>query len=110
MISTAILFVFLSFYIFFNTSKRAVKHCGFGFEKWIKNNTKSSKIIAILLLFGTAFLHIVSFGFGSGMLIFFIVLMMSGSLIILLTPLKLITYKSFLMLFLGVLCAEIFLF
>ena len=106
MISIAILFIFLSFYMFYNTSKRAVKYIGFGFENWLSDNLEYTKILATFLCICSLALHIISFG----ILLFFIVFMTLGSIIILLTPLKLVSYKSVLLIFSTSLFIEFFVF
>ncbi len=109
MISTAIFLVFISFYMFYNTSGRAVKYVGFGFENWIETHQILGKLIATLLIAIAIFLHIHLFGIGGGILIFLITLMLFGSSIILLTPLHLITYKIAFLIFTPCICFETFL-
>tara|TARA_R110002051_G_scaffold316698_1_gene396665 strand:+ start:3619 stop:3951 length:333 start_codon:yes stop_codon:yes gene_type:complete len=108
MISIAILFIFLSFYMFYNTSKRAVKHIGFGFEKKLSDYNEQTKIGGAFFCICSLILFIISFGLGSGFLLFFIVLMTSGSLIVLLTPLRFITYINTLLFFLVSIFVEYF--
>lgn len=96
--------------MFYNTSKRAVKYIGFGFENWLSDNLEYTKILATFLCICSLALHIISFGIGSGILLFFIVFMTLGSIIILLTPLKLVSYKSVLLIFSTSLFIEFFVF
>ncbi len=109
MVSTTIFIVFLSFYLFYNTSKK-VKYNSKKTENWINENIQLTKIIAAILLIISIILNIYLFGFGAGSLLFIIVFMTIGSLIIILTPLKLIRYKSVLLLFITSLLFELFIF
>lgn len=110
MISIAILLTFFSFYMWYNTSRRAVRYLGFGFENWMNMHSAHTKIVATFLCICSLILYIVSFGIGSGTLLFFTVLMTFGSMIVLLTPLHIITYKSISLIFLGALIIEFFAF
>ncbi len=94
MITIAVFLLFISFYFFYNTSKKAVKYDGFKVEKWISNNTLIANTIAFSCALLSLIFNILIFGFGSGILLFFIILMTHASLIIVLTPLQLINYKS----------------
>lgn len=64
MISLALLFLFMAFYVFYNTSERAVTSITFGFENWISKNKKASKLLAIVLCILASILLLLSFGFG----------------------------------------------
>lgn len=108
MISIAIFFVFIAFYTFYSTSQRAVKYVGIGVENWIENHQAKGKIVATLFMAITIFLHINLFGLGSGILIFLISLMLIASIVILLTPLHLITYKVLFLIFIPCFCLETF--
>ena len=110
MVSITIFIVFISFYFFYNTSKKTVKHNYKKLENWIDENIQLTKIIATILLIISLILNIYVFGFGAGSLLFFILFMTIGSLIITLTPLKLIRYKSALLLFIISLLFELFIF
>lgn len=110
MVSITIFIVFISFYFFYNTSKKTVKHNYNKLENWIDENIQLTKIIATILLIISLILNIYVFGFGAGSLLFFILFMTIGSLIIILTPLKLIRYKSALLLFIISLLFELIIF
>ena len=110
MVSVTIFIVFISFYFFYNTSKKTVKHNYNKLENWIDENIQLTIIIATILLIISLILNIYVFGFGAGSLLFFILFMTIGSLIIILTPLKLTRYKSVLLLFLISLLFELFIF
>lgn len=99
MITIASLFVFISFYMFYYTSKRAALTYSYGFEKWMNNNPKQTKITGLMLLLLAYSFWLFTSALGSGTLLFFIQLMTIGSLIIILTPLKVINSKAVAILF-----------
>lgn len=108
MITIASLIVFLAFYTLYYTSKRAVLSYDFGFEKWMKDNPKPTKItgLALLTLAYASWLYTQSLGCGT--LMFFIQLMTVGSLIIILTPLKKVNTKALLALFIIIAILEFY--
>ncbi|KGL62984.1 hypothetical protein PHEL85_0012 [Polaribacter sp. Hel1_85] len=110
MVSITIFIVFISFYLFYKTSKKTIKHSPKKLDKWIVNNNQLTKIIASILLLNSIIASIYLFGFASGFLLFFILLMTVGSLIIIVAPLKLIQYKSVFILFISSLLFELFIF
>ena len=99
MITIASLFVFISFYMFYYTSKRAVLSFDYGFEKWMSNNPKQTKITGLVFLLLAYSLWLSTTALCSGTLFFFIQLMTIGSLIVILTPLKVINNKAVILLF-----------
>lgn len=94
MISLFSLLTFLGFYFWYCTTKRIAIQNIFGIEKWIKNNALISKFLGGLFFIASCIFHMYVLGFGSGAFTFFIVLMTIGSLIILLTPMRLLSYGS----------------
>ncbi|MCV9933744.1 hypothetical protein OIU80_15790 [Flavobacterium sp. LS1R47] len=99
MITIASLFVFISFYTLYYTSKRAVLSYDFSFEKWMQRNPKQTKITGLCLLLLAYLLWLLSASLGSATLFFFIQLMTISSLVIILTPLKVINFKGVIILF-----------
>ncbi len=99
MISLSLLILFIAFYVFYNTSEKAIKHKTFGFETWLNKQQKKGKILAVALLVIAMLLSCNTFGLGAGTMLFFICLMTVGSLIVILNPLKLLTPKSITILF-----------
>lgn len=99
MITIASLLVFISFYMFYYTSKRAVLSYDYGIEKWMNNNPKETKISGLVLLLCSYSLWLISKSLGSGTLFFFIQLMTIGSLIVILSPLKVLNSKIVAILF-----------
>lgn len=106
MASLAFIILFTAFYMFYCTSKKATIILNFGIENWVKRNTKPAKIIGLLLLIIAISLYAHYFGIGVGILLFFIVLMTLGSLIIILSPLKLLNIKTTLLLFAALVVIE----
>lgn len=94
MITVASLIVFLAFYTLYYTSKRAVLSYDLGFEKWMKNNPKQTKIAGVLLLTMAYTMWLLTQSLCCGTLMFFIQLMTVGSLIIILAPLKKVNSKA----------------
>lgn len=99
MITIASLFVFISFYTLYYTSKRAVLSYDFSFQKWMQRNPRQTKITGLCLLLFAYLLWLLTASLGSATLFFFIQLMTISSLVILLTPLKVINFKSVIILF-----------
>ncbi len=110
MVSIATFIVFISFYLFYNTSKKTLKYNFYKLDSCIDENILLTKIIATILLIISIVLNIYLYGFGAGSLLFFILFMTIGSLIIIATPLKLISYKSVLYIFMASLLSELFIF
>ncbi len=106
MISSVIIILTLAFYIFYNTSEKSVKNHVLGFEKWIQKKKGFAKTTGLFMLINAYVILLFYFGFGAGSLLFFIILMTFGSLIIVLTPLKMINYKNMLLVVLFSLCVE----
>ncbi|MFH7014068.1 hypothetical protein ACHRV5_19605 [Flavobacterium sp. FlaQc-52] len=99
MITIASLFVFISFYMFYYTSKRAALSYNYSFEKWMNNNPKQTKITGLIFLLSAYTLWLFTKALCSGTLLFLIQLMTIGSLIIILSPLKIINSKTIAVLF-----------
>jgi len=108
MVSAIILCTFFSFYMLYNSSKRAIKYRGFGFENWMNSHTTFTKLFAMFLGVCALVAAIFIFGIGGGVLLFGMVLMTLGSVVVLLTPLQLVTYKSVFLLFFSALFIEFF--
>lgn len=106
MISSVIIILTLAFYFFYNTSERSVKSHVLGFEKWIQKKKGLAKTTGMVMLIIAYLILLFYYGIGTGTLLFFIILMTFGSLIILLTPLKMINYKNLLLVVLFSLCVE----
>lgn len=106
MFSITSIILFLGFYTLYNTSKKASLYTTFKMEKWFHRNENSGKIIGVLLLLIPFIILIPYRGLGSGILIWFILLMTIGSLTIIITPIKIINYKTLIFIFLTGLILE----
>jgi Mg/Co/Ni transporter MgtE len=80
------IYVFIGFYAFYNTSKRA-KLNSTKVDRWLQNHTLISAIIGFVSLVYSFGMLINYFGIAAGIFIGFIVLMTIGSLVIVLSPL-----------------------
>ena len=108
MITIASLIVFLAFYTLYYTSKRATLSYDLGFEKWMKNNPKPTKITGLVLLFLAYSMWLFTQSLCCGTLMFFIQLMTIGSLIIILAPLKKISRFAIVAIFILVAILEFY--
>lgn len=108
MITIASFIVFLAFYTLYYTSKRAALSYDLGFEKWMKNNPKPTKITGLVLLLLAYCMWLFTQSLCCGTLMFFIQLMTIGSLIIILTPLKKISRFAIVTIFLIVALLEFY--
>lgn len=108
MITIASLIVFLAFYTLYYTSKRAALSYDLGFEKWMKKNPKQTKITGVSLLVLAYILWLYTQSLGCGTLMFFIQLMTIGSLIIILTPLKKVSSKVLIAVFIIIAVLEFY--
>lgn len=108
MITIASLIVFLAFYTLYYTSKRATLSYDLGFEKWMKNNPKPTKITGLILLLLAYSMWLFTKSLCCGTLMFFIQLMTIGSLIIILAPLKKISRFAIVAIFILVAILEFY--
>ena len=108
MITIASLIVFLAFYTLYYTSKRATLSYDLGFEKWMKNNPKPTKITGLILLLLAYSMWLFTKSLCCGTLMFFIQLMTIGSLIIILAPLKKISRFAIMAIFILVAILEFY--
>lgn len=110
MFTISTLFVFLSFYIAYNTSKKIVIHSRLGFEPYVYDHQKTAKRMSLVLGIIAWALQAKLFGPTSGIFIFLITVMTVGSFTILMAPLQLIRQKIMALLFIGAFCIELFAF
>lgn len=99
MISIVSFLIFIGFYTLYYTSQKTYVTYDKGFELWIKKNTKSTKYAGLSILLSAFILLLLEKAIGSGTLLFFIQLMTIGSLIIILSPLKIIKPSFVIILF-----------
>ncbi len=94
MVTCISLLVFVAFYLLYSTSKKMAGVGVMGFEKWVVDHHSASQYVGLALLIISLGLSIWLWGLGSGVFTFIILLMTVASLIILLAPLRLVSYKS----------------
>lgn len=108
MITLISLNIFLGFYVLYNTSRKATLETNLQPERWIQQNRKPSRLIGLSILAITYSFLISIKAVGASTLIYFIQIMVIGSLIVILAPLKIINYKLVLGAFFLTLLLEIF--
>ncbi len=94
MISILIILIFFTFYLFYMTTKRIEIASNLGFEKKIQAHQSLAKKIGLILMLISFITSVYQLGFCVGILFNVIGFMTIGGLIVLLTPLQLITYKK----------------
>ena len=88
MITVSVLLILMGFYFWYSTSSK-VKFASKEFpENRLRKHKNLTKIVGFFLLFGGFLIQVSAYGFASGILTAFVVLMLAGSLCILLVPLK----------------------
>lgn len=90
MTTIASLFVFLAFYALYNTSKRVKLAGPLAVHKLLQQKPKQTKALAVGLLAIGYFVLLNHKSFECSILIFSIQIMVIGSLIVILTPLKIV--------------------
>ncbi|SIQ31648.1 hypothetical protein SAMN05421797_1011381 [Maribacter ulvicola] len=94
MITLILLLTFTGFYFCYATTKRQKIPTHLKIENWCQQQSILANSLGFILLLFTCSLTIYQFGWGSGVFTFLINLMTIASLVILLQPLHLITYKT----------------
>ncbi|MEL4308024.1 DUF3325 family protein [Joostella sp. CR20] len=107
MISFVILLVFFGFYAFYSTSKRAVLNNS-KIDLWLQQKYSPLKLTGLLLLIISLGITILVKGFGAGTLLWIVILMTVGSLVVLITPLRTIHFKTLFVLFIFSVLVELF--
>ncbi|WP_106794038.1 hypothetical protein [Aquimarina sp. Aq78] len=109
MITISVLLIFFGSFLLYHTSKEVLINYDLTIEKWIKLNMVVSKLIAGVLLLASLIIAIVSLGRTSGILFWLFLMMIILGLIIIIAPLKKVTYKQISVLFLVLLILELIL-
>ncbi|WP_036152380.1 hypothetical protein [Maribacter forsetii] len=94
MITIILILSFTGFYLGYATTKRQKVPVHLYIENWCQQKSKAANSLGYVLLLFACSLTIYQFGWGSGIFTFTIILMTIASLIILLQPLHLMTYKT----------------
>lgn len=106
MIVIIVFFMLLGCSILINTSEKAILSNRFIVEQLIQKQPTVFKIVGCFILLISLFLCSFYFGITSGVLFWLIALLAILSLLILLKPLKLISYKTIVLLFVLLLTIE----
>ena len=93
MVSTISFLVFIAFYLLYSTSKKMAGVGVLGFENWVADHRSLTHYSGLALLLLALGLSVWLWGLGSGVFTFFILLMTLASLIVLLAPLQLLSYR-----------------
>ncbi|WP_024772240.1 hypothetical protein [Aquimarina macrocephali] len=107
MITISVLLIFFGSFLLYHTSKEVLVSYDLTIEKWIQLNMVVSKLIAVVLLLVSLVITIVSLGRTSGILFWLFLMMIILGLIIIIAPLKKVTYKQISVLFLVLLILEL---
>ncbi len=109
MITSSITPIFIGSFFLYSASEKAQLTSNFALYKWMQHRASISKIIGLVLLIISLIVTIQTFGLVSGVLFWFITLMISLSSIIIMTPLQVVNYKLITVAFLTMLIIEILL-
>lgn len=104
MITLILLLSFVGFYGLYNTSSRAELPNG-TLELWLRKQS-FLKPAGLILLLASLVLTIINNGLAAGILFWFVIISTIASLVILLCPLKIMNYKTVVLIFIGVIIAE----
>jgi hypothetical protein len=94
MLTLVITVTFIGFFILYNTSKKAVLTQTLLLEKYVQNNHLPGKFLGYTLLLIALIISIPLFGVGAGIFLYLTILMTVASIVILLAPLRYMTYKT----------------
>ncbi|PIB34778.1 hypothetical protein BFP72_04845 [Reichenbachiella sp. 5M10] len=94
MVTLNLILIWISFYLFYLTSTRVQIDRSLSIEKWMHNHAPIAKTLGAILMCLSLALSIVLWGTGSGSLFFFVMLMTIGSLVTIISPLRILTYLS----------------
>lgn len=107
MITLLIAITLFGSFAIYNTSKKAVLNQNTILEKWLQDNTNYSKIISLLSFAIVTFFSVYIFGVTSAILFLSITVMFIISLLVIIYPLTIITYKHLSLAFIFMLILEI---
>ncbi|RZJ73371.1 hypothetical protein [Flavobacterium sp.] len=99
MITIGTFLAFLGFLAGYNTSAKAILTGDSKLELWFRSNSANAKTGGLLLLVASLMLVIMQKGIGAGSFMFFVILMTVASLVVLLSPLKILNLKTALIVF-----------
>ena len=88
MFTTLILLVSMAFYVWYNTSQKAILSRNNALACWAQDNARGAKIVAAFVLFLSLGLSMTFYGLASGIFGFTVILMTIASCIVVLSPLQ----------------------
>ncbi|RLK02972.1 hypothetical protein [Tenacibaculum discolor] len=93
------LIIFLGCYALYNTSEKAYLSNTFSLQKWFQSHKHFTNIIGLIFLLVGLLLSITFFGLSAGIITWIVAVSLFLSLIILITPLRMINYAFLTVLF-----------
>lgn len=105
MTTLILLLTFAGFYALYNTSSQAKLSQQGSLEIWLRKQS-SLKAVGIILLIISIILTVINYGLTAGMLYWVVIVSTIASLIIIICPLKIMTYKTVALIFIGIVIAE----
>lgn len=90
MITFSIVLTWIGFEFFYQTSRKALLHRPEKSATWFEHHEKPAKVYGSILLGIALSLSINQFGVGSGIFAFLCILMLIGSLVVLISPLRIV--------------------
>jgi len=99
MTTCSLLTILSGVFFLYNTSKKAQLYRSLAIEKWVQTNLKISKIIGVICLIISLTIAIANFGRTSGILFWTVSLMTILGLMVIILPLKKLSYKHVSILF-----------
>ncbi|WP_461533639.1 hypothetical protein [Sinomicrobium sp.] len=94
MTTLIVIIAFMGFYAFYNASKRAVLSQSWWIAQWLQSHRPTSLALGWCMVLVGILLSVMHYGFGAGICAFVVVLMTVGSLIVIVSPLKFISYRA----------------
>ena len=107
MLTVVVFLSFLGSFLLYNTSKKAELSHSLFLEKWAQASPEAAKTAALLLLAVALAGSMVQWGTGVGIFSFLVILMTVASSIVLIAPLRYISYKTVTVIFLIGMVAEL---
>lgn len=93
MITLIIALSFLGFYSLYNGTQKVDLRRSLLIEIWLQDNPMAAKAVGLSLNFVALIASTLYYGAGSGIFLYFVVLMTVGSLVVLIAPLRFVDYK-----------------
>lgn len=108
MITVSVLLIFLGSFALYNTSKKAILQHNLTIEKWFQNNTSKAKIIGVFCLLIAFYCFVRQLSITSAIMFWLVAVMSIMSLLVVLYPLKQVSYRYLTILFVVLFLIECF--